>query len=240
MQRIITLSLCCALLLATAAMARPTGKETMIVPADELRRVVTDYIQERTARLDVETSIRKLSLTGDLTLPKGTITYEVVAPQQWEGWGHANLALIVRVDDRVERNLPVRVEVAALAEMVVSTRPLERGETIAAADVTLQRRDLAGINGKICRNLDEVVGKRARVGMRGNAPVRSDYLEKVPVVKSGQQVTILVENELLRLTAVGRARGSAAVGDLVAVQNLTSQKEIRARVVDAATVKVDF
>jgi len=76
--------------------------------------------------------------------------------------------------------------------------------------------------------------------VRGNSPLRADYLERVPIVKSGQLVTIVAENEVVRITASGRAKVSGALGDTIAVQNLTSQKEIAARVVDATTVKVEF
>lgn len=207
---------------------------------EKVRRVLTDFVRKRTEQLGVEVNIRKIGYHGDLLLPAGVVSYEVLAPRQWEGWGTANLALIVRVDDRVEKNLPVTVEVQALAEMVVAMRPLERGEVIGAGDVTLQKRDLATATDKICRVQADVVGKRVRVGMRGNLPVRADYLEKVPLVKSGQLVTIIARNKALYVTASGRVKNSGAQGELVMVQNLASQKEIPARVLDANTVQVEF
>jgi flagella basal body P-ring formation protein FlgA len=76
--------------------------------------------------------------------------------------------------------------------------------------------------------------------MRGNSPVRSDYLERVPLVKSGQMVAIIAENDVMRITAVGKARNSGAEGDLIMVQNMSSLKDIPARVIDANSVKVDF
>jgi flagellar basal body P-ring formation protein FlgA len=166
--------------------------------------------------------------------------FDVVAPRQWEGWGKTTVALIVRVNDRVEKNLSIPVEIEALTNMVVAVRPLERGEIVAATDVSLQQRDLATAPGKISRNLADVIGKRVRVGIRGNAPVRSDYLEKQPLVKSGQNVTIIAENAMLKITAVGRVKTSGAEGDLVTVQNLGSMKDVQARVVDAGTVRVEF
>jgi flagella basal body P-ring formation protein FlgA len=130
--------------------------------------------------------------------------------------------------------------VEALAEVLVAARPLERGEIIGAKDVAMQKRDLATVSGKIYRAPDEVQGKRVRTAMRANSPIRSDYLEKVPLVKSGQLVTIILENDVLRLTATGRVKNAGAEGDMVLVQNLTSQKDIPARVVDTNTVRVEF
>jgi flagellar basal body P-ring formation protein FlgA len=212
----------------------------VVVKEAEVRQLVVDYVKMRTAALGLEVTVKKVGATGDLQLPAGTIAYEIVAPKQWEGWGNANLALIVRVDDRVVKNIPLRVEVEALTDLVVATRPLERGEVIGAADVVLQKRDLAGVTGKVSRSLPEVVGKQLKVGIRGNMPVRSDYLERVPLVKSGQMVTMVLESESLRVTMSGRVKSAGAEGDLILVQNLSSNKDVPARVVDSQTVRVDF
>ena len=228
------------MLILTLGLSQSWGAGQVVVKEAEIRRVIGDYLVQKNENLGVETSVRKIGYSGDMTLPAGTVSYEVVAPDRWEGWGSTNLALIVRVDDRVERNIPVRVEVEALADVVVAVRPLERGDVIGNGDIVLQKRDLARTQGKVCRLVADAVGKMVRTTIRANNPVRADYLERVPLVKSGQLVTIIVENDALRITAAGKARGAGAEGDTVMVQNLASQKEVAARVVDASTVRVDF
>jgi flagella basal body P-ring formation protein FlgA len=211
-----------------------------VVTEAELRRVIVDFVAQKDKHLSAEVSVKKVGISGDLKLPPGKVSYEVVAPERWEGWGNASLALIVRVDDRVLKNLTVVVEVEALAEMVIATRTLERGEIIGESDVALAHRDLAHVQGRFVRDPAEVIGLRVKSALRGNSPLRGDYLERVPVVKSGQLVTIVAENEAVRITVAGRAKGSGAVGDTIAVQNLSSLKDLAGRVVDATTVKVDF
>lgn len=218
----------------------PAAAPGTVVTEAELRRVVSDFLARKTGDLNAEVTVKKIGLHGDLKLPAGKPSFEVVAPARWEGYGNASLALIVRVDDQVKRNLTVLVEVEALAEMVVATRTLERGEVLGETDVTLARRDLAHLQGRFCRKVEDVVGLRVKNTVRANLPLRGDFLERVPVVKSGQFVTIVAENEVVRITATGRAKGSGAVGDTILVQNSSSQKELSARVLDATTVKVDF
>lgn len=211
-----------------------------LVSEQEIRRVVENYLVQRASSLNAQVTVKKIGYRGDLKLPAGRVSFEVVAPERWEGYGSTSVALVVRVDDRVVRNQTVLVEVEALAEMVVAARTLERGEVLAPSDLSVARRDLAQVQGRFMKNAEEAVGLRVRSAIRANAPLRGDYLERVPVVKSGQVVTILVENEVVRITASGRAKGSGAVGDAIMVQNLSSQKDVAARVVDASTVKVDF
>jgi flagella basal body P-ring formation protein FlgA len=227
--------------LAAFATAPPTAATAgTLVNEGELRRVIGDFLAQKTKHLDAQVTVKRIGISGDLKLPPGKPSFEVIAPERWEGWGNASLALIVRVDDRVLRNLTVQVEVEALAEMVIATRTLERGEVVGESDVALARRDLAHLQGRYCRNRAEVIGMRMKSAVRANSPLRGDYLERVPIVKSGQLVTIVVENDAVRITASGRAKGSGALGETIAVQNLASQKELAGQVVNATTVKVDF
>ena len=235
--------LCAILLFALpcSAWALPAAPPSLTVVSEaELRRVIGDFLVQKTAPLNARVSVKRIGYSGDLKLPAGRVSYEVVAPERWAGYGNASVALIVRVDDQVKKNLTVPVEVEALVEMVVATRTLERGEVLVASDLALARRDLSHVQGRFLKETDEAVGLRVKSALQANSPVRGDYLERVPIVKSGQIVTIVVENEVVRITASGRTKGAGALGDIITVQNLSSQKELAARVVDGSTVRVDF
>jgi flagella basal body P-ring formation protein FlgA len=225
---------------ATACAAAATDGETVRVKENEVRRVIEDFIRQRTANLGIDINVKKIGYNGDLTLPAGELEYEVSAPRQWEGWGSAMLALIVRVNGQVKRNIPVKVDVDALTDMVVTTRQMEQGYQIKEADVVLQKRNLATSGDRALRNIDEVIGKRLKRTVRGNMLLSTNMLEKVPLVKNGQIVTIVLENDFMKITAKGRVRGAGAAGDLVPVQNLSSQKDIQARVIDQGTVRVEY
>lgn len=238
----IFLKILLALMLCTTAVyaAAVPGGETVRVKESEVHRVIDDFIRNRTANLGIDINVKKIGYSGDLVLPVGEREYEVSAPRQWEGWGSTMLALIVRVNGHVTRNIPVKVDVEGLADMVVTTRQMEQGYQIRDVDIALQKRDLATSGDNVFRNIDQVVGKRLKRTVRGNMILSTNMLEKVPIVKSGQLVTIVLENDFIKITAKGRARGTGAAGDLVPVQNLSSQKDIQARVIDPGTVKVEY
>ena len=227
-------------LLAAALPPVPEGSPGNLVTEGEIHRVVEGFLLQRGAGLNAQLSVKRIGYKGDLKMPPGKVSFEVIAPDRWPGYGRASLALIVRVDDQVKRNLTVLVEVEALTEMVVASRTLERGEVLTPSDVALVRRDLSQVQGRFLKSVEEAAGLRARNVIRANTALRPDHLERVPVVKSGQLVTIVAENEVLRMTASGKAKGAGAIGDSILVQNLSSLREVTARVVDAATVKVDF
>lgn len=206
----------------------------------EIRKTVKAFVQQKTASLGCEARIKRLVINGDPTFPSGALDYEVVAPQQWEGWGSVGIGIIVRQGDRVVRNLSVKVDVEALAGMVVTNRQIDRGSVISVGDLAVQKRDLADVHGRYLSRIEDAVGKRARITLKPNASLRGDQLEKVPLIKPGQLVTIVAENERMRITVTGKAKSSGAEGDTITVQNLNSLKELPARVLDAGTVQIVF
>ncbi|KAB0671664.1 flagellar basal body P-ring formation protein FlgA [Oryzomonas sagensis] len=238
-QRLIGILLFCLLLAPSMAAAAPAHQGASPGQA-RVHEAVSGYIQQKTAHLGLEIRIKRMSINGNPALPEGPLDFEVVAPQQWEGWGNANLGVVVRQRDRVVLNTSVQVEVEALADMVVALRQLDYGAVISEGDVTLQKRDVAAVAGKYSRSLDAIVGRRTRTSIKANAAIRTDQVEKVPLIKSGQLVTIVAENEVMRITVTGRARSAGAEGDTIMVQNLSSLKELPARVVNATTVQVGF
>ena len=227
-------------LLLAVMIISPHQAHSAIDREQEVRDAVTTFVTTRTAGMGWDVHIRRITISDALKLPEGTIDYEIVAAQQWEGWGNLSIAVLARQKDRIIRNIPVRIDVEALTDMVVALHQIEYGSGITAADLAVQKREITSNSHLAARKVDEVVGKKARATLRANQPVRTDQVEKIPLVKSGQTVTIIAENSVLKVSVTGKANSSGAEGDIIRVQNLSSLKEIPAKVIDASTVQVAF
>lgn len=210
------------------------------LPEKEVRAAVNGFLESRLADRGWQTVVRQVSIPQGHTVSRGSREYEVIAPASWPGWGAVSLAVVVRVNGVVEKNLPVRLVVDAQTDMVVATRQLLSGTVLSADDLAVQKQDLALAGGHHIKSIADAVGRKTRVTVRAGHPVRNDQLVAVPVIVSGQLVTIMLERPGLRITVAGRAKSSGGIGDLIRVENLTSRKEIPARVVDASTVEVGF
>ncbi len=227
-------------LLLTLTAFCPQSVISAIDREQEVREAVTAFVTARTAGMGWDVHLRRITVSGSLKLPDGVVDYEVVAPQKWEGWGQITVTVLARQNNRLLSNIPVRIDVEALADAVVSLRQIEHGRTIAADDLTLQKSELTQSSHIGLRSLDEAVGKKARTTIRANQQVRTDQVEKIALIKSGQLVTIIAENEVLKLSVSGKANSSGAEGDIIRVQNLTSLKEIPAKVINGSTVQIAF
>jgi flagella basal body P-ring formation protein FlgA len=206
----------------------------------EIQEAVTAFVATRTSSMGWDVHLRRINIPSSLKLPDGVIDYEIVAPQKWEGWGSITLTVLARQKNRLLRNMLVEVDVEALADTVVAVHEIKNGSTIVADDLALQKRKLEQGSHLGFRSIDEAVGKKARTIIQANQPVRTDQIEIIPLIKSGQMVTIIVEKGVFKLSVTGKARRSGVAGDFIEVQNLTSHKEIKAKVIDESTVQVPF
>jgi len=206
----------------------------------EIRNAVITYVQQKQANSSNEVRLKRLTVGGSPTLPDGNLDYEVVAPQQWGGWGSANIAVLARQGDRVIGNINVRVDVEVLADMVFTVRQIDFGSIISASDLVIRKNDVGSVQGRYLANVDDAVGKKARSTLKANVPVKSEQLEKNPIIKSGQLVSIVAESERIRVTVTGKAKSAGSYGDTIIVQNLSSLKEMPARIVNSETVQIVY
>lgn len=227
-------------MLVTAVSSPASSVQQVLLPEQEVREAVERFLSEKSAERGWEIGLRQLSLPPGIKVSKGPRSLELLAPASWDGWGPVSVALVIRVQGVIEKNLSLRLQVDARTEMATATRALPAGTVLTAEDLQMKKQELSLAGGQPVRSLYEAVGKKLRAPVRAEAPLRSNQLVSVPVIISGQLVTIVAENAGIRITVSGKARSAGGIGDLIRVQNMVSNKEMSARIIDASTVEVGF
>lgn len=136
--------------------------------------------------------------------------------------------------------MPLAAGEPAQGEVVVLTKRLPRHAVLSEADIEIVRRELDGIGSEPVASMDAALGKRLRATIQAGVALTSGMLEDAPLVKRGDLVTIVAESGDFRVTTLGEARSAGARNEVVRVKNLTSRREIFARVVAGGTVMVDL
>jgi flagella basal body P-ring formation protein FlgA len=117
-----------------------------------------------------------------------------------------------------------------MAEVVVLTRPLPRGETVRSRDVVVERRPKSDVGADALETPDPVVGLAARQALPAGRIVRQADFIKPDLVKRDEPVTLVFEAPGLTLTTRGKAMDTGAEGDVVNVLNLQSKRTIQGHV----------
>lgn len=129
--------------------------------------------------------------------------------------------------------------VIAMADVPVMTRAVGTGEVIQAGDVTIQRlrADQAGRSYVI--DPDRIIGKTARRTLLAGQPVRPGDLNATMMVQKNAPITVNVVSGAMALAMQGKALDDGALGDMVRVLNIRSNKVLSGIVSAPSTVTVN-
>jgi len=89
------------------------------------------------------------------------------------------------------------------------------------------------------KNTDELLGKSAKRKLSPNQPIHAKDIVQPDVIKKGANIKMLFEKSGLKIEATGVALEGGAIGDFIKVKNIDSNKIIKAKVTDEATVSTN-
>jgi len=127
--------------------------------------------------------------------------------------------------------------VTETAEAATLTRSLRIGEVVKASDVMIGRRPKSELHGDGMAP-DQVIGMAAKVALRNGQALRTDDLVKPQIVQRNDAVTIYYQVPGIMLTVRGKATEAGAVGDVVGVLNIQSNRTVQATVIGPGRVTI--
>jgi flagella basal body P-ring formation protein FlgA len=122
-------------------------------------------------------------------------------------------------------------------EAATLTRSIRAGEVIKASDVSLERRPKSEVGGEAL-GTEQTVGFAARQPLRGGQVLHPADLTRPLVVQRSEVVTLLYEVPGIVLRVRGKALEAGAVGDVIGVVNVQTNRTIQAVVTGPGHVSV--
>lgn len=116
---------------------------------------------------------------------------------------------------------------ATMRSFPVLARPVERGHLISESDIIFtDRNDLQA--SLYVLDVQDLIGKQTRRPLRANSPIRPNDTVAPVLVKKGAIVTMTYSNDGLRLSYQGLATQAGALGDVINVENIKSERTVKA------------
>jgi len=204
---------------------------------ERIKSIIAEYLKRNQNNLP-EAEIRFIpsALPLPFTLPTGELSQEVI-PSNPAILGSSRISIIFRVDGKVVKNMSVRGNIEALANVVISAGPLRRGAILSPRDLTTRVMDIGSMDNP---GLDEkdLIGKKLQRSLRAGSPVLPSMVESLPVVRRGERVKMVINSGALHLTATGLAHSDGALDQMIRVQNISSNKTVYCRVAAPGIVEV--
>lgn len=215
-------------------------REARVVNAQSIRQEVERYVKSNIGAGADKAKVEVTGIDNDLMLPPGKVTFQVGADTPPKYWGYARVPVVLSVNDVVKKKIWAKVSVTYMEDVVVLSEPVNRGEVITEEMLTVEQRDTLRLKNSALRDPAEVVGKNATKNLKAGDLLSRNAVELPVVVKRGDRVTVVAENNGFRVSILAVAMESGSRGDTIKVKNLDSRKIIQAEVVDDSTARALF
>lgn len=204
-------------------------REATVVPAADITSALEQNV--RKSGVDTSFSIAYLNAPDDIVLPAGTNETIEVSAFNFNPQNDSFTAVVVSpsVNNPIKRvNVSGRIE--RLVAVPVLKSSLKNGDVIGALDIDYIELAQAKIpNGTILKETD-IIGMTPRRAVSGGRTLVSNDLERPKMVGRGDIITLIFESGPMILTAKGKSMQSGAIGDVVRVSSLDSNKSLQGTV----------
>jgi flagella basal body P-ring formation protein FlgA len=215
-------------------------RTAQIVKGKTMEKIFNDYVMENAPWDRNQIHIEKINAPDSIALPKGKLSWEIAEKQNSHFLGNFALMIDFRVNDDSLRKIIVSGKIAVTRDIVKAARNINSGDIISAEDVVQvsQRSDYFRRN--LISNTQEIIGKRATRRIQADQSIQKGMFEVPPAVEKGDRVIIKAENNIVLITASGKALEEGGIGDQIRVKNTSSGKEIVATIKKPDLVEVEF
>jgi flagella basal body P-ring formation protein FlgA len=226
----------------TSTSAAPVGPAAVnrVVEPDRIRQALARYLEKRFAGKAHDVHITLLDPQEPVAVPPGALELNVLPSALEENVGRRVLRVQILVNGREVGVVEALVEIAANADVIVAQRLIKPEEVIEPEDVTVARVKLLDLKHQFALEMSDVVGKSAARPIPAHSPVRLSHLKPPYAVRKGDRVIIEAQGGGLSIRTVGITKSGGQVGQYVAVSNVDSGREIKAKVVAPGVVRVDY
>jgi flagella basal body P-ring formation protein FlgA len=175
-----------------------------------------------------------------MALPAGSFDYRITQKPNDTRPGKKQVTAAILQEGKEQGQLKMSGELRLFGTVVNTTKRLSRNDIITNEDIAAKRQDISMLDAGLIQDPKQAVGQKLKTSLPAGAILYAQNLDAPPLVNRGEMVTIMAKSQAIQITAPGEARNSGALGETIRVKNLTSRREIQARVLSAGVVEAEF
>jgi flagella basal body P-ring formation protein FlgA len=228
-------------LLCIVSVACASSSVTREITSDDIAPLFLERIEESAPWNVDEMEIKDLRIYPEkIRIPVGNTSFDIRMPSNGRYIGKISARITVMVDGVAVRRLRACCDIEVYRDVLCATRSIRRGDMISDSDLEFVRRPLSKLRGAVVSDPLLVSGMAAARSIRPGQVITENLLTKPKIIFRGSRVIIEAKTPFLNIRTPGIVMQDGAAGDIVAVRNIASKREITAMVIDSKTVRVLF
>jgi len=224
--------------LLLAALSAPVAADNEQAPQDlaAIRAAAEQFIKAQPIDTGISAEAQADALDPRLRLPRCDQDLQAFLPPGGRRLGNTTIGVRCTSGNTWSVYVPVRV--SAFADVIIASRPVERGTTLSTADLGHERRDLATLPYGYVLHTEQAVGKRVLRGLSQGAALTPTILAAPQWVKRGERVTVLAKVSGMEVRSTGEAMMDGTEGAVIRVRNLNTARVVEGTVIALGVIQV--
>jgi len=210
------------------------------ISKDLLEALFKKYLCDHLNMESSDIVVSKFNVFGNRNIPSGRLIIKIINEKGSDLKGYVKLLAYLIKKGKVKRKILLNGWVDIFENIVVAKRRIKKGQIIGRDDIYLSKINISRISDDYINDPELIIGKIARHNILKGRYIKRWMVEIPPVIKKGERVIILAENQFFKITAPGISLEDGLLGETIRVINEMSRKEIYARVISDSIVKVNF
>ncbi len=232
--------ICAALLASFAAAPANAGNQQV---DEQVNQAIQRYLQQWLAKEATSRQWLEMHFShSDTPLSSSAQLAPCGQALQVSGGNNANLAhqRLTLTCAAPTWTLVVNVEVQVLLPVLFSTQVIERGDSITAAMLKHQEVDVAKAMRSFYQREEQLIGMGAKRRIRENQQLSQELISLPVLIHRGDKVKVVAGRDGIAASVSGEAQENGAEGELIRVKNISSGKNISAKVLEAGLVTSSY
>lgn len=212
-------------------------RESFVIERDQVEETILMHLIELGVDPEMEAELSNRNLR--IFLPASETPDIAVDDLRYDDRTNRFIATIsAPVNSPQAKRFRLTGRIYKVADVPVLVRHIAADEVITEKDIQWERVRSDRISRETAMNLSDLVGMAPKRGLRPGSPIRMSEIAAPLVVPKNSIVTIIFQHPFMTLTAQGRAIQSGAVGDVIRVKNVQSNKIVDAEVIGSGQALV--
>ena len=212
------------------------GAEQKLPVHDDIYQTITQFIHAKLVA-SVDYSVNIMPLDNQLQLAECSVALEAFSSSETINAGRYSVG--VRCKGEKKWTIYVSVLISVFKDVVMLTRPMQRGDIITETMLSIERRDISSLREDFFTDISQVLNKQVVRSMSAGSVISVRNIVEPVLIKKGDKVAIRSEKSGLSISMTGIALMDGAKGQRIRVKNESYSRIINATIVDAGLVLVD-
>jgi flagella basal body P-ring formation protein FlgA len=216
---------------------RVSRRSRILSFADLRKTVVQQFLPGLPWR---EVSLERLEVPEPILLPEGEPEYTFEYSPRSDLARPFYLTVNISVDGDVVKRLFLRTVLKIEDTVAVAARELTPVQVLSPEDVRWEKRRLDSTRHSPILEMSWLEGKKPRTLIPAGQILTEDLLIKTPLIKRGETISLIYQDDRIRIKTQVKSLASGMRGDQIQVMNLDSKKVLKAEILDQTSARVVF